>query len=63
MTMPAQRFFHSLQLELIHRYSFETRGGMRQAVFQHIEVNYNRKSPHSVCDYLSREAYEKRWAT
>ncbi len=40
----AESFFHSLKVELIHRYSFKTRRGMRQAVFQYIDVNYNTKA-------------------
>lgn len=56
----AESFFHSLKVEKLHRYRFETHEQMRQAVFQYIEVNYNRKRRHSTCGYLSPLQYENR---
>ncbi|HEV2461657.1 MAG TPA: IS3 family transposase, partial [Ktedonobacterales bacterium] len=35
----------------------------RTALFEYIEVFYNRQRRHSALDYLSPEAYERRWAT
>lgn len=58
----AESFFHSLKVEKLHRYRFETHQQMRQAVFQYIEVNYNRKRRHSACGYLSPLNYENRHA-
>lgn len=58
----AESFFHSLKVEKLHRYRFETHQQMRQAVFQYIEVNYNRKRRHSACGYLSPLHYEYRRA-
>jgi len=36
------------------------RAHMRQAVFEYIVVDYNRKRRHSTLGYLSPEQYEKR---
>ena len=43
----AESFFHTLKVELIHGESFDTRETMRQAVFEYIEVDYNRTRRHS----------------
>lgn len=55
-----ESFFHSLKVEKLHRYRFQTREQMRHAVFNYIEVNYNRKRRHSACGYLSPEQFENR---
>lgn len=48
----AESFFHSLKTELIYQQRFETREQARQAIFEYIEVFYNRQRCHSTIDYL-----------
>jgi transposase InsO family protein len=54
----AESFFHSLKVELIHGERFATRDAMREAVFEYIEVDYNRTRRHSANGYISPEAFE-----
>jgi len=54
----AESFFHSLKVEAIHGERFATRAEMRQAVFEYIEVDYNRIRRHSANGYISPEAFE-----
>ena len=54
----AESFFHTLKVELIHGERFATRLAMRRAVFEYIEVDYNRTRRHSANGYVSPLAYE-----
>jgi transposase InsO family protein len=54
----AESFFHTLKVELIHGERFVTRQQMRQAVFEYIEVDYNRTRRHSANGYISPMAFE-----
>jgi transposase InsO family protein len=54
----AESFFHSLKVEATHGERFMTREEMRQAVFEYIEVDYNRARRHSANGYISPEAFE-----
>jgi len=54
----AESFFHSLKTELIHHTKFETRSQAQQAIFEYIEVFYNRQRLHSSNDYLSPVDFE-----
>ena len=54
----AESFFHTLKVELVHGESFATRKDMRRAVFEYIEVDYNRTRRHSANGYISPLAYE-----
>lgn len=54
----AESFFHSLKVELIRDERFRTREQMRHAVFEYIEVDYNRYRRHSAIGYLSPMAFE-----
>jgi transposase InsO family protein len=47
-----------LKVEAIHGESFATREKMRQAVFEYIEVDYNRARRHSAIGYISPMAFE-----
>ena len=58
----AESFFHSLKVELIHGERFHTRQAMKEAVFEYIEVDYNRTRRHSANGYLSPEAFEAQQA-
>jgi len=55
----AESFFHTLKTELTYHFNFETRKEAKQAIFEYIEVFYNRKRMHSANDYLSPVDYEK----
>jgi transposase InsO family protein len=49
----AESFFHTLKTELIHHQTFRNREEAKQAVFEYIEVFYNRERLHSANGYLS----------
>lgn len=55
----AESFFHSLKTEQVHHQHYVTRDEARQAIFDYIEVFYNRQRLHSANDYLSPVDYEK----
>jgi len=50
---PAESFFSTLKNELIHLRRFKTREEAKQAVFDYIEVFYNRQRRHSSLGYLT----------
>jgi transposase InsO family protein len=54
----AESFFHSLKTELTHHVKFETRAQAHQAIFEYIEVFYNRQRLHSSNNYMSPVEYE-----
>ena len=54
----SESFFHSLKTELTHHCQFKTREEAKQAIFEYIEVFYNRERLHSANDYLSPVDYE-----
>ncbi len=54
----AESWFATLKLELVDRQSWATRGQLRRAVFEFIEVFYNRQRLHSSLGYLSPADYE-----
>jgi putative transposase len=56
---PTESFFASLKKEMVYRTRFETRAQARMAVFDWIEVWYNRKRRHSAIGYVSPEAFER----
>ena len=54
----SESFFHSLKTELVHHERFKTRAEANQAIFEYIEVFYNRQRLHSSNDYMSPVNYE-----
>jgi transposase InsO family protein len=54
----AESFFHTLKVETIHGERFATRVEMRSAVFEYIEVDYNRNRDHSAIGYMSPAVFE-----
>ena len=58
----AESFFATLECELLTRHTFRTHHEARAAVFEFLEVFYNRQRRHSALGYLSPEAYERQWA-
>lgn len=54
----AESFFATLKEELLHRSGWPTRAGVQRAIFEYVEVFYNRQRMHSALDYLSPVDYE-----
>lgn len=54
----AESFFGTLKRELIDGFTFETREAARSAIFEYIEVWYNRYRRHSTLGYVSPEQFE-----
>ncbi len=54
-----ESFFHTLKTELVYQRKFATREEARQAIFEYIEVFYNRERIHSSIDYMTPEEFEK----
>lgn len=57
---PTESFFASLKKEMVYRTRFETTQQARSAIFEWIEVWYNRKRRHSTLGYLSPDAFERK---
>ena len=56
----AESFFHTLKVELIHGIIYNTRQEAKTAIFEYIEVFYNRQRRHSYLGYLSPINFEKK---
>lgn len=54
----AESFFANLKNELTFHRDFRTRQQARSAIFDYIELFYNRKRPHQTLNYLSPIEYE-----
>ena len=54
-----ERFFHRLKTELIFLECFENREQAQHAIFEYIEVFYNRQRRHSTIGYLAPLVYEQ----
>ena len=57
---PVESFFSTLKTELVYQQRFATRQEARQAIFEYVEVFYNRKRRHSALGYLSPVKFEER---
>ena len=55
----AESFFHTLKTELIYLEDYDTYEQARTAVFEYIEVFYNRQRCHSANGYLAPLVYER----
>ena len=55
---PMESFFATLKSELVHHRHFQTRDQAKQAIFEYIEVFYNRRRLHSALDYRSPVEFE-----
>jgi transposase InsO family protein len=53
-----ESFWATLKTELIHQSHYATRDQARAAIFEYIEVFYNRKRLHSSLGYVSPESFE-----
>jgi len=47
-----ESFFHSLKVEQVNHDDYKTRSEARSAIFNYIEIFYNRKRRHSSIEYL-----------
>jgi len=56
----AESFLHILNNELIYHEVFETKAQANQAIFEYIEVYYNRQSMHSANDNLPSMKFEEK---
>ena len=59
---PMESFFSRLKVELVYAECFESIAAAKSAIFEYIEVFYNRKRRHSALGYLSPVEYERRCA-
>ncbi len=50
---------HTLKTELVHHIIFKDKEEAKQAIFEYIEVFYNRMRMHSANDYLSPVEFEQ----
>jgi transposase InsO family protein len=55
----AESFFSSLKNELVHHCDFENRDAARAAIFDYIELFYNRVRLHQTLDYVSPAQFEE----
>jgi len=56
----SESFFATLKWELVDRFKWLTKAALRTAIFEYIEVWYNRVRRHSALGYLSPFEYEHR---
>jgi len=53
-----ETFFHTLKVELVHRFRFQSRSEARRHIFEYIESFYNRQRLHSTLCYKSPVEFE-----
>ncbi len=56
-----ESFFGTLKTELVYLSRFHTRAQAREAIFDYIEVFYNRQRRHSTLGYLSPAEFERQF--
>ena len=54
-----ESFYHTLKIELVHGQRYRSRGEAQMAVFDYIEIFYNRQRLHSSLGYQTPEAFER----
>ncbi|WP_392561783.1 IS3 family transposase [Orbus sturtevantii] len=57
----AESFFHTLKTHIIHDCDYKTREDANKALFEYIEIYYNRVRRHSTNGWISPEQYEKQY--
>lgn len=56
----AESFFATLKTELVYQSQWKTRAQARTAIFEYLELFYNRQRRHSSLGYLSPVEFERR---
>ena len=54
-----ESFWSSLKIELVYRRDFKTHAEARAAIFDYIEVFYNRQRAHTSISFLPPAAFEQ----
>ena len=54
----SQSFWSTLQIELLNRTKWKTRIELANAIFEYIEVFYNRRRRHSALEYATPHEYD-----
>lgn len=57
----AESFFHTIKTQLIYHRRFQRRDELEQALFNYIEIYYNRRRRHSTNGYQDPAEYESKW--
>ena len=57
----AESFFHTIKTQMIYHRNFQNAMEAEQAIFNYIEVYYNRRRKHSTNGYKSPAQYEMDW--
>jgi putative transposase len=57
-----ESFFSNLKNELVHHCDFPTRDKARAAIFDYIELFYNRRRLHQTLNYRTPIEVEKQWS-
>lgn len=57
----AESFFHSIKTQMIHHRKFQNVVEVEQALFNYIEIYYNRRRKHSTNGYKAPAQYEMEW--
>jgi putative transposase len=55
----AESFFHLLKTELIYPENLKTQEAIEKAIFEYIEIYFNRQRRHSSIDYMTPEEFER----
>ena len=58
----AESFWSTLKEELVYQHSWPTRARARQAIFEFVEVFYNRQRRHSTIGMVAPAAFERNYA-
>ncbi len=54
-----ESFYHTLKVELVYGHRYRTREEAQMAIFDYIEIFYNRQRLHSSLNYQTPEAFER----
>ncbi len=57
----AESFFHTLKTQLIYHRRFQNKDVMEKALFNYIEIYYNRRRRHSTNGYQTPALFESEW--
>ena len=57
----AESFFHKLKIGIVHDEKYFTRSQAARAIFEYVQVFYNRQRIHSSIGYMTPVQFEARW--